>query len=132
MTDQLTLTVTPRAMEWMEAMGGLFFLTVGELKTPRGPMPMAVCRIGEPKEEDRPGFERLSQGGVTLWVPKEEVFIQNNVYVDLYAVERMVLPVAMTCILMPACEGSCDSCASDCSSRKTGGEAEEPQDVSNT
>ncbi len=110
--QELKLKITPRAQEWLSAMGTEFTLTVMQLRGPRGQFPAAVCRLGAPNESD--GFTRLSGDGLIVWVPNAESFIRNEVLIDLFGAGGMVLPIAMTAILIPECEGVCDLCASNC------------------
>ncbi len=116
--QELKLIVTPRARERLLAMGSEFQIAVMQLRTPRGPMPAAVCRLGAPDESARENFTRLTSGELTVWSPNEESFIKNEVIIDLWGTGGMVLPIAMTAILIPVCEGGCDSCHSDCSARR--------------
>ncbi len=110
--QELKLKITPRAQEWLSALGAEFTLAVMQLRGVRGQFPAAVCRVGAPKESD--GFTRLSDGSLTVWVPNAESFIGNEVLIDLFGTGGIVLPIAMTAILIPECEGVCDGCASNC------------------
>ena len=115
---ELKLTVTDRAMERMLAMGREFTIAAMQLTTRGGPMPAAVCRFGAPDAEARAGYAPLTQGELTVWAPLAESFINDEVIVDLYGVANMGLPVALTAILTPACEGGCAHCAARCGSRQ--------------
>ncbi|BDF78033.1 hypothetical protein FYJ74_02805 [Pyramidobacter sp. SM-530-WT-4B] len=116
--SELKLTVTDRAMERMFAMGREFTIAVTQLNTRSGPMPAAVCRFGAPGAETRGNYARLTQGELTVWAPLAESFINDEVIVDLCGVANMVLPVALTAILTPACNGGCAHCAAGCTSRR--------------
>lgn len=120
--SELKLTVTDRAMERLLAMGREFTIAAMQLNTRSGPMPAAVCRLGAPGAEARAGYMPLAQGEVTVWAPLAESFINDEVIVDLYGVASMVLPVALTAILTPACSGGCAHCTSGCGSRRGDGE----------
>ncbi|MGN0838514.1 MAG: hypothetical protein ACI4NN_05470 [Pyramidobacter sp.] len=117
MEKKLTLTITPRAKERLSAMGSEFTVVTGQFATPRGPLPLAVCRIGAPGASARTGFAGLECGGLKIWAPLCESYIRNEVIIDLYAVSNMVLPVVLTAILVPPCAGSCDRCSAVCPSR---------------
>ncbi len=112
----LKLKITPRAKEWLSAMGKEFFLAVMQLRGPRGQFPAAVCRLGVPAKPDE--FTCLRDGALTVRVPNAESFIRNEVLIDLFGAGGMVLPIAMTAILIPECEGVCEGCASNCAVRQ--------------
>jgi hypothetical protein len=42
-------------------------------------------------------------------------FIKNEVVIDLYGVARMVLPLALSAVVVQSSEHSCASCGGDCS-----------------
>ena len=110
---KLNLKISDRAREWMLAMGGEFFVHAGEMNTPHGVMPIASCRVGAP--EDGPeGWSALSSGGVTVWIPLEESFINGDVVIDLYSVGMATFPVVLTMIFGSLCSGSCESCGAGC------------------
>ncbi len=114
--QELKLKITPRAQEWLSAMGKEFTLAVMQLRGPRGQFPAAVCRLGTPAESG--GFTKLSCESLTVWVPNAESFIGNEVLIDLFGTGGMVLPIAMTAILIPECEGVCEGCTSNCAVRQ--------------
>lgn len=116
--SELKLTVTDRAMERMLAMGREFTIAAMQLTTRSGPVPAAVCRFGAPDAEARENYAPLTQGELTVWAPLAESFINDEVIVDLCGVANMVLPVALTAILTPACAGGCARCAAGCASRR--------------
>lgn len=114
--SELKLTVTDRAMECMLAMGKEFMIASMHLNMHSGSTPAAVCCFGAPKANARAGYVHLTQGELTVWVPLEDSFINDEVIIDLYGVASMVLPIALTAILTPTC-GSCAHCATSCSLR---------------
>ena len=110
---KLNLKISDRAREWMLAVGGEFYVHAGEMKPPRGVKPLATCRAGAP-ENGPDGWTALSAGGVTVWVPLEEAFINDEVMIDLYSVGMATFPVVLTMIFGSLCSGSCESCGAGC------------------
>lgn len=117
MEEKLKLTLTPRARERLLAMGTEFSVVTGQFATSRGTLPLAVCRLGAPKDAERGSFAGLQDGSLKIWVPLSEAYIKNEVIVDLYAVANMVLPVILTAVLVPQCAGSCSQCSAACPAR---------------
>ena len=114
--NDLSLKISDRARDWMNAMGGEFHIVFAEMNTPRGRLPLASCRVGAPKDGPE-GWTAVSSGTVTVWAPLEESFINNKIVIDLYSVGMMTLPLALTAVFGSPCSGGCESCGASCAPR---------------
>ncbi len=117
--ENIKLTISPRAREWMLAMGGVFRAAPAGIRTPSGPVPAMVCRVGAPEAGARGAFP-LTSGGVTLWCSKDDTFADGEAVVDLYSVGVACFPVVRSAILGALCGGECAGCRSSCALRRCG------------
>lgn len=110
------LKISPRARDWMLAMGGKFHVLETSLPASRGMIPAAVCRVGAPSEGGE--WDALSSAGVTVWCSENEQFAGGKVVIDLYSVGMAAVPVVLTALLNSTCGGGCANCAAHCAARR--------------
>ena len=113
--QELTLTLSERAEARLLEMGKEFEIVVGQLGSGNAATNLAMGRIGAPEESARQTFTELKKGALTIWAPDDVTFIKNEVVIDLYGVARMVLPLALSAVVVQSSEHSCASCGGDCS-----------------
>lgn len=116
--EKLTLKISPRAKERMLQLGGEFYISTRDIFVPNAPnkkVTLSVANIGHPPSGS---YTKVEEDGVTVWASDDDTFIRNEMVIDLYAIGYMVLPICLSTIIIQNCEGSCDSCGLECTSRE--------------
>ncbi len=112
MRDDLTLTLTSRAVERMKSIGGEFQVYIGEVGGGCRGVQAALVKSGTPPLEFQEDCTCLEQDGISVWVPDRIEFEDNEVYIDLQGIFFMVILVALSAIVaQPQIDcGSCGGC----------------------
>ncbi len=114
MRDNLTLTLTPRALERMKSIGQEFQVYIGQVGGGCGAQQAALVRSGAPEPELQQDCTVMVQDDITVWVPDAIEFEDNEVYIDLMGMFFMVVLVALSAVIVQPevnC-GTCGGCAS--------------------